>query len=81
MADAACDRSIYGRQRKLPKAIDELVASKYLHEKPIDPIIDKAEWNEISGEDTSSNDSQTGLKDVKSSAEGQDSNGEPYSKY
>lgn len=66
---------------KLPKSIDDLVTSKYLHEKPTDPILDKAEWNEVSGEDTNSNDSQSGLKDVKSLAEGQDSNGVPYAKY
>jgi general secretion pathway protein G len=66
---------------KLPKSIDDLVTSKYLHDKPIDPILDKAEWNEVQGEDTNSSDGQSGLKDVKSSAEGQDSNGEAYAKY
>ena len=66
---------------KLPKSIDDLVAAKYLHEKPVDPILDKAEWNEEQGEDTSSPDGQSGLKDVRSLAEGQDSTGESYAKY
>ena len=66
---------------KLPKSVDDLVESKYLHEKPIDPIADKAEWKEISGDDPSSPDAQQGLKDVQSLAEGQDSNGEEFSKY
>jgi general secretion pathway protein G len=66
---------------KLPKTIDEMVESKYLHEKPIDPILDKAEWKEIQGDDISSSDAQQGLKNVESLAEGEDSNGESYSKY
>ncbi len=66
---------------KMPKSIDDLVTSKYLHEKPVDPILDKAEWDEVQGDDTTSHDGQSGLKDVKSMAEGQDSNGEPYAKY
>jgi general secretion pathway protein G len=66
---------------KLPKSIDELVEGKYLHEKPIDPILEKTEWNEIQGEDTNSPDGEQGLIDVKSLAEGQDSEGKPYSDY
>lgn len=66
---------------KLPKNIDELVEAKYLHEKPFDPIMDKDEWDEIQGEDTNSPDSAQGLKDVKSLAEGEDSEGVAYTKY
>lgn len=66
---------------KLPKTIDELVESKYLHEKPIDPVLDKAEWNEIQGEDINSPDAEQGLTDVKSLAEGTDSNGVAFSEY
>src|ERR1043165_1699358 len=29
---------------KLPGSIDDLVTEKYLHEKPIDPITEKSEW-------------------------------------
>ncbi len=66
---------------KLPKTIDELVEAKYLREKPMDPILDKAEWDEVQGEDTNTPDGESGLKDVKSLAEGEDSQGEAYSKY
>jgi general secretion pathway protein G len=66
---------------KLPKAVDDLVEAKYLREKPVDPVADKAEWNEIQGEDINSPDGEEGLKDVKSLAEGEDSGGVAYSDY
>ena len=66
---------------KLPQSVDELVSSRYLREKPIDPIRDESDWSEIQGEDPNSQDSAQGLKDVQSLAEGEDTNGVPYSKY
>ncbi len=66
---------------KLPKSIDDLVAAKYLHEKPIDPIRNEFDWDEVQGEDPNSQDAESGLKDVKSLAEGIDSEGVEYSKY
>lgn len=66
---------------KLPGSVNDLVTSKYLHEKPIDPVADKDEWDEIQGEDPSSADAAQGLINVKSLAEGSDANGEAYSKY
>ncbi len=66
---------------KLPGSIDDLVSGRYLREKPSDPILDKAEWNEIQGEDTNSSDGLQGLKDVKSMADGEDSNGVRYDSY
>ena len=66
---------------KLPKGIDELVESKYLREKPVDPITDKTEWNEVQGEDTNSPDAESGLKDVKSLADGADADGVEFNKY
>ncbi len=66
---------------KLPQSVDELVSEKYLREKPIDPVSEKTEWKEIQGEDTNSSDATQGLKDVQSTAEGEDSNGTSYSKY
>lgn len=68
-------------KQKLPQSIDDLVKDKYLREKPIDPIVEKDEWDEIQGEDTSSPDAESGLVDVKSLADGQDSNGVDYKKY
>jgi len=29
---------------KLPQSLDDLVEAKYLREKPVDPVIEKAEW-------------------------------------
>ncbi len=66
---------------KLPSSVDDLVTGKYLREMPLDPVSEKGEWKEIQGEDTNSQDAQQGLKDVKSLAEGQDSNGVAFSEY
>lgn len=66
---------------KLPRTIDELVEAKYLHERPVDPVRDSTEWNEVMGEDTNSPDGDEGMVNVESTAEGTDSEGQPYSKY
>jgi general secretion pathway protein G len=66
---------------KLPQSIDDLVTEKYLHEKPVDPITEKAEWNEVMGEDKLSPDGAQGLVEVKSLAEGTDSDGKLYTEY
>ncbi|HMM80122.1 MAG TPA: type II secretion system protein [Pyrinomonadaceae bacterium] len=65
----------------LPKSIDDLVTEKYLREKPIDPVTESTEWTEVQGDDIAGKEGETGLKDVKSTAEGIDSNGKEYSKY
>jgi prepilin-type N-terminal cleavage/methylation domain-containing protein len=70
---------------KYPQSVDDLVKEEYLREKPVDPITEKSEWSEITGEaDSSSSDDsaeQQGLKDVKSLAEGEDSDGKKYQDY
>jgi general secretion pathway protein G len=66
---------------KLPQSIDELIEAKYLREKPIDPITEKAEWDEIQGEDAFSTEGGQGLIEVKSLADGEDSNGKAYKEY
>ena len=73
----AIDQFTADKQR-LPKSIDELVEMQYLREKPVDPITEKDEWKEIQGEDSLSPDGEQGLKDVKSTAEGVDTDGRPY---
>jgi general secretion pathway protein G len=65
---------------KMPQSIEDLVQAKYLNEMPIDPITEKAEWDPVEGDDPN-NDNERGLKDVKSKAQGQDSDGVEYSKY
>jgi len=66
---------------KLPQSLDDLITGKYLREKPIDPISEKSEWSEIMGEDSTSPDSEQGLTDVKSLAEGEDGEGKKYEDY
>jgi len=66
---------------KLPESLQKMVDDKYLHEKPMDPITEKAEWNEVMGEDTNSSDGGQGLKDVKSLADGTDSEDKQYADY
>jgi len=65
---------------KMPKSVDDLVTAKYLNEKPIDPVTEKADWKEIEGDDPNNADEQ-GLQNVESLAEGADSEGLEYSKY
>ena len=66
---------------KLPQTLDDLVTAEYLRETPVDPITEKAEWKEITGDDTNSTDGEQGLKDVKSVAEGEDGDGKKYEDY
>ncbi len=66
---------------RLPQSLEDIVSAKYLHEMPVDPIHEKAEWNEVMGEDSLSPDGEQGLVNVKSLAEGDDSDGKPYSEY
>jgi general secretion pathway protein G len=65
---------------KLPQDVNDLVEAKYLQEVPIDPITEKADWDPVEGEDPN-NDNERGMKDVKSKAEGQDTDGVEFSKY
>ena len=54
---------------------------RYLREMPVDPVLEKAEWDPVMGEDTTSSDGDQGLVDVKSKAEGDDDQGTSYSEY
>ncbi len=73
----------YGTDKgKLPQSLGDLVQGGYLREMPVDPMNEeKAEWAEIQGEDKYAGDGSQGLLDVKSLAEGADSNGKNYSEY
>lgn len=66
---------------RLPSSVQDLVDAQYLRDLPIDPISEKAEWQEVYGADPMSPDSGEGLKDVKSLAGGQDGEGRSYSEY
>jgi general secretion pathway protein G len=66
---------------KLPKSLDDLVESKYLKERPVDPTTQKSEWKEITGPDPNLAEGEEGLVDIRSTNEAQDSEGVPYSDY
>lgn len=70
-----------GDKGKLPASIDSLVEAKYLRERPVDPINESTEWDEIMGEDPNSPDGEQGLINVKTTAQGEDLNGVSYSEY
>lgn len=65
----------------LPQSIDELVEAKYLRERPVDPITETTEWEQIMGEDAMATDGGQGLTDVKSTSDGRDGNDKPYKDY
>ncbi len=72
----------YGADKgKLPQSVDDLVTNEYLAERPVDPITDKTDWNEITGDDINSTKGDQGLKNVKSTAEGEDGEGIKYEDY
>ncbi len=66
---------------RLPGSLDDLVTDRYLRERPVDPITEKTEWDEVIGEDPLSSDGEQGLTDVKSTSEGSDSEGKSYRDY
>jgi general secretion pathway protein G len=66
---------------KLPQSIDELVTEKYLRERPVDPIREDTEWDEVMGESNLSSEGEQGLTNVKSRAEGEDNGGKSYNTY
>lgn len=66
---------------RLPSSIDELVQGQYLRETPIDPITERAEWDEIRGEDPMSSEAEAGLTNVRSLADGSDAEGKAYREY
>ncbi len=66
---------------KPPQSLDDLVEAKYLRERPIDPMTESDEWNEVLETDTSSEQAEQGMTDIKSSSDGTDSEGKAYSEY
>src|SRR6478672_6742231 len=64
---------------KMPQSVNDLVEAKYLQEVPMDPITEQQEWDEVAGDDPN-NDNERGMKDVKSKAEGADTEGVEFSK-
>ncbi len=72
----------YGADKgKLPDSLEDLKTSGYIRDIPVDPMTDKAEWDEVKGDDPNSTEGRQGLKDVKSLAEGEDSSGKTFKEY
>ena len=61
---------------KLPQSLDDLKAAGYVHDIPIDPMTDAADWQTEFGEDVGSPDSSQGVVNVHSSSNEMDSLGE-----
>jgi general secretion pathway protein G len=61
---------------KLPQSLDDLKSAGYVHEIPIDPMTEAADWQTEFGEDSGSTDSSQGLVNVRSSSNDMDSLGE-----
>ena len=61
---------------KLPQSLDDLKGAGYIHDVPIDPMTDAADWQTEFGEDIGSPDSSQGLVNVRSSSGDMDSLGE-----
>ncbi|MEK7832400.1 MAG: prepilin-type N-terminal cleavage/methylation domain-containing protein [Acidobacteriota bacterium] len=68
---------------KAPASLQELVTSQYLRDLPKDPLCPDCGWEEIPApaDSFSLNSQSGGIGDVKSRAEGTDSNGKAYKDY
>lgn len=67
-------------KEKPPANLQDLVSAGYLREIPKDPVCPDCSWNEISAPAEGPN-STGGIGDVKSTAQGSDMNGKPFSEY
>ncbi|MCI0337047.1 MAG: prepilin-type N-terminal cleavage/methylation domain-containing protein [Acidobacteria bacterium] len=63
-----------------PSSLQDVVSAGYLREIPKDPICPECAWNEIPAQTDDVN-TAGGIGDVKSTAEGADTNGKAYSDY
>jgi general secretion pathway protein G len=73
-----------------PRALNELVASRYLRGIPKDPLTGAGDWRVVTEEPVRVDDFMTGgapqssaagIVDIHSSAVGRDANGKPWSEY
>ena len=68
----------YGDTGKYPETLEVLVEKRYLRAIPVDPIAKGADtWVVLHAEDPE----DTGIKDVHSGAQGNDSQGQPYASW
>lgn len=69
-------------KEKAPASLADLVSAGYLRKIPDDPLTRSAEtWRTEMETETTSPEVAPGIKDVRSGAEGNDSEGKPYAEY
>jgi general secretion pathway protein G len=69
-------------KEKAPQSLQDLVTSGYLRAVPEDPITRSTDsWRLEMESESLSKDAPPGIRNVKSGADGADSNGKPYSEY
>ena len=66
---------------KPPQSLDDLVTAKYLRERPVDPITETTDWNEVMEADSTDSEAEPGMSNIKSASDGVDSEGKAYSEY
>ncbi|MEZ5306603.1 MAG: prepilin-type N-terminal cleavage/methylation domain-containing protein [Pyrinomonadaceae bacterium] len=65
-----------------PSNLEDLVTAGYLREIPVDPVnLEQRDWEVVTGTDPALPDGEEGVVNVKSKAEGEDSDGVSYSNY
>lgn len=72
----------YGADKgKLPQSLSDLQSAGYIHEIPIDPMTDQADWNPEFGDDSGALEGGQGLTNVHSSSGDTGSDDRPYSEW
>jgi general secretion pathway protein G len=73
----------YGADKgKLPQSLDDLKTAGYIHDIPIDPMTEAADWQTEFGDDPGSSDNSQGIVNVHSASTETDSLGEkPYNEW
>jgi len=66
---------------KLPQSLDDLRSAGYIHDIPIDPFTEQADWQPEPGEDPGSTSGEQGIVNVRSNADGTGSDGTPYNQW
>ena len=66
---------------KLPQSLDDLVASEYMREIPVDPITGQKDWTTETGEDPNSSSGEQGVTNVHSASGDVSSEGTPYNEW